>query len=200
MDNGPGIRMAFDGGALRLDISTQRRLPLNNMLVVGRSDLLSTALLSSSDRWPGRQNGAEFSLRLSELFGFAGQDRSLSWRLYPAPLPHDWKHAYPKQRASGELDVAAPRAVAAAFEQLRAELLAKEAAFKTSCERQPVYYNPDAYILSRAMPPAPVGAMRPARTRAQLEDHFLPWISRGGGPREARWRGAPPASSPLSRG
>jgi hypothetical protein len=145
-EEGGSIPLSFGAGQLRIEVSTPRKLALENMLAVGRDAFPSAPMVASSTRWPGKKNGAEFAFEIAELFGFAGNAPSLRWWLYSAPLPYAMSVDSTRRRASGSLDLAAPRSAAGPFEKLKAELLAKTVDFEKSCTRRPIHYDGSAEI------------------------------------------------------
>ena len=145
-EEGGSVPLSFGEGQLRIEVSTPRKLALENMLAVGRDAFPSAPMVASSTRWPGKKNGAEFAFEIAELFGFAGNSPSLRWWLYSAPLPHAMSVNTTRRRASGSLDLAAPRSAAGPFEKLKAELLAKAVDFEKSCTRRPIHYDGSAEI------------------------------------------------------
>lgn len=145
-EQGAEVPMSFPAGLIEIDVSIPRKLPLENVIVLSRTDPGSEPLTTGARRWPGRKNGAGFTFDFSDLLAFAGDSNVLGYRLYPAPLPRGWRKSNRWLRAAGWFDLAAPRAVEAPFAKLRAELLAKARDYRNDCERQPVYANPDAEI------------------------------------------------------
>jgi hypothetical protein len=140
------IPMSFRGGRIEIDVSTSRKLALENILVLGRGGTESSPLVTDSERHPGRKNGAGFLFEISELLDFAGDSNALRYWLYSAPLPRDWSKATRGLRAKGAFDLAAARSVEAPFARLRAELLAKAEDKRKLCQRIPIYYNSDTEI------------------------------------------------------
>ena len=136
----------FGEGNIGIEVSTPRKLALDNMLVIGRDNFPSAPMVASGRRWPGQKNGAQFTFRISELLGYAGNVQRLQYWLYSSPLPHDWVMNIRGRRASGAFDLQVPRSVADAYERLRRELLARAADHRNSCERKPVYHQPEGDI------------------------------------------------------
>ena len=143
---GGGAPMSYGEGYFELDVSTQRKLELENLLVLSRSDSGPERLEARGRRWPGRKSGAGFGFELSKLLAFAGDSDMLTYRLYSGSTPSDWKPSRRRLRAAGRFDLGPPRSVAAAFARLRAELTVKAGDYRKACERRPVYYNPGADI------------------------------------------------------
>ncbi|HEY5721728.1 MAG TPA: hypothetical protein VIT45_05350 [Allosphingosinicella sp.] len=145
-EQGAEVPMAFRAGFIVIDVSTPRKLALENVLVLGRSETGSAPLVTGSRRWPGRKNGAGFLFEISKLFDFPGDSSALGYRLYSAPMPRKWSTSTRGLRAMGPFDLGAPRSVAGPFARLRAELLAKAENYRTACERRPVHYAPESEI------------------------------------------------------
>jgi hypothetical protein len=137
------VPMSFGAGLIGIDVSTGRKLALENKLVLSRDDFASEPLTTGARRWPGRKSGAGFLFEFSKLLAFAGDSNALRYRLYTGSTPDNWRISPRRLRATGWFDLAAPRSVAAPFARLRAELLARAENYKSACERRPVHYNPD---------------------------------------------------------
>ena len=136
---------SFGGGLIELDVSTPRKLQLENILLLDRSEGGSEPLEMGSRRWPGRKNGAGFLFEFSKLLAFAGDSDTLGYRLYSGSVPRDWKPSPRRLRAAGRFDIAAPRSLAGPFAALLAELRVKAGDWK-ACEKRPVYDNPAGEI------------------------------------------------------
>jgi hypothetical protein len=145
-EQGAQVPMAFGAGFVEIDVSTSRRLALDNVLVLARSGAGSAPLVTEARRWPGRKSAVGFLFEISKLLGFAGEPGALQYRLYSAPLPRNWSSSTRRLRAAGAFDLAGPRSVAAQFARLRSELLAKAEDYRNACLRKPVHYNPDTEI------------------------------------------------------
>ena len=140
------VPMSFGAGYITIDVSTARKLALENVLVLARPGTTSEPLVMGGRRHPGLKSGAEFLFEISDLLAFAGDSGSLDYWLFSDPLPRDWRTTTRRRRASGTLDLSAPRSVAAPFARLRAELLAKAEDSRSACQRRPIHSNPDTEI------------------------------------------------------
>lgn len=137
-----GSLPTFEDGDLRLNISTRRRLPEQVFLLLSRKEHGSSGLIVNAYRWQGRQTSAEFSVPLAEVFGFKGDAPRLKWRLVEPPLPVEWSYSAQRRRAEGWVEPDAVRTVEPAFARLAEQLQTKRGAYRQSCERVPVYYDP----------------------------------------------------------
>lgn len=145
-EDGPDVLIRFERGSLELDVSTDRRLPVQNVLMLGRESLAGTGLVSSARRWEGRQNGAAFRFPLSEVLGFVVTSRKAYWQLYPRSLPSDWVFATSQRRADGVFDLDLLKPAAFLFEKLQAELESQSAEHRSACKKTPIYHDPLAEI------------------------------------------------------
>ena len=136
----------FEEGDLRLAISTRRRLPERVFLLLSRSEHASTGLIVNAYRWEGRQTSAEFSIPLTEVFGFQGEATRLKWRLIEPPLPSEWSFDPRPVRAQGLVEPGAVRSLEAPFAELVRQVQVRRANHRRDCERVPVYYDPLADI------------------------------------------------------